>query len=245
MSLKKTILKKVKGIPSIPTKYRKYSDLTHSILVEVGSMDIDVVCKAAEKDNELNDLPFEDFFVPRGLRMELQGVGERIFDKGVLLHIFRTSNTTIGLGVLTTDVRDNTYYMVTCYNLDTVEGTFKIVWSIPNYDKFAKADKNKSLADMLYVMDILRNYERVVRDVTLNHSILKLPKNERDTYVEYVVDLSKPYTQSGVSGGGSHASPREHVRRGHYRTRNGKRYFVRSTVVNEGAIGKVEKSYKA
>ena len=243
MSLKKSILKKVKGVSSIPNNFKKYSDLTHSILVEVPSNDREL--SQIYDEVEVNNLPFEDFFVPRGLVMEVQGIGEKIFDQGVLLHIFRTDEFKIGLGVLTTDVRDNTYYMVAGYELDVSTHDFKIVWNIPNYDKFAKADEKKSLVDMLYVLELLRNYERVQKDVKLNHSILKLPKMTQNTYAEYVVDLSKPYSGSGVSGGGSHASPREHVRRGHYRTRNGKRYFVRSTVVNEGAIGKVEKSYKA
>lgn len=244
MSLKKSILKKIKGIATIPNSFKKYSDLTHSILVEIGALEIEIV-KAINESDDINNLPFEDFFVPRSLQMEIQNVGERIYERGVLLHIFRTGETTIGLGVLTTDNHDATYYMVTCYELDTIEGTFKIVWNIPNYDKYAKADKSKSLADMLYILDTLRNYERVTKDVKLKHSILKLPKVERDTYVEYVVDLSKPYSGSGVTGGGSHATPREHVRRGHYRTRNGKRYFVRSTIVNEGSKGIVDKSYKA
>lgn len=242
MSLKKTILKKVKGIASIPIKYRMYSDLTNSILVEVPYLEREL--SQSYDGLEVNNLPFEDFFVPRGLEMEIQGIGNKTIDKGVLLHIFRTGELKIGLGVLTTDVRDNTYYMVACYELDLTKHSFDLVWNIPNYDKYARADEKKSLVDMLYILELLRNYERTTKDVKLNHSILKLPKVERDTYVEYVVDLTKSYSGSGVIGGGSHASPREHVRRGHYRTRNGKRYFVRSTVVNEGSKGKVEKSYK-
>lgn len=45
-------------------------------------------------------------------------------------------------------------------------------------------------------------------------------------------------------GGGTHASPAEHLRRGHWRKRNGKLSWVRDTIVCEGKLRSVEKDYE-
>ena len=46
-------------------------------------------------------------------------------------------------------------------------------------------------------------------------------------------------------GGGTHASPRSHLRRGHYRTsKNGIRYWVSASFVNGGTPGFVHKDYE-
>lgn len=63
-----------------------------------------------------------------------------------------------------------------------------------------------------------------------------------DSYRILVVD-GQPSQATG-SGGGTHASPRTHLRRGHIRClSSGRRIWVNSTVVNPGAGGFVHKEY--
>lgn len=51
--------------------------------------------------------------------------------------------------------------------------------------------------------------------------------------------------REGVTLGGSHASPREHLRRGHIRRyQDGKTVWVNATVVNPGIGGKIVKDYR-
>lgn len=62
------------------------------------------------------------------------------------------------------------------------------------------------------------------------------------TYKTLVIGEPKP--QIKTRKGGTHASPRSHLRRGHYRTgKNGNRYWVSAAFVN-GAPGFVHKDYE-
>jgi hypothetical protein len=62
------------------------------------------------------------------------------------------------------------------------------------------------------------------------------------TYKTLVIGEPKPQTKTRK--GGTHASPRSHLRRGHYRTgKNGNRYWVSAAFVN-GAPGFVHKDYE-
>jgi hypothetical protein len=62
------------------------------------------------------------------------------------------------------------------------------------------------------------------------------------TYKTLVIGEPKPKIKTGK--GGTHASPRSHLRRGHYRTgKNGNRYWVSAAFVN-GAPGFVHKDYE-
>jgi hypothetical protein len=63
-----------------------------------------------------------------------------------------------------------------------------------------------------------------------------------DAYHYLVIDTPKKSESSGV--GGSHASPREHLRRGHIRRlADGRRIWVNATVVSAGSGGVVAKDY--
>lgn len=49
----------------------------------------------------------------------------------------------------------------------------------------------------------------------------------------------------GIDGGGTHRSPREHLRRGHIRRlQSGRRIWIQSTIVNAGAAGKITSTYQ-
>lgn len=103
---------------------------------------------------------------------------------------------------------------------------------------------NPQIMEAIYV---LSNFQSIVKnDPTSTYAITsKVKVPDRPKYIEYTLDLSKPITRPSESKGGTHASPMEHTRRGHYRTSKlGKRYFVRDTVVNKGSKhGKVTKDY--
>lgn len=61
---------------------------------------------------------------------------------------------------------------------------------------------------------------------------------------EYRMLVLKGADKSYPAKGGSHASPREHLRRGHIRAlQNGNRIWINSCVVNAGIGGRIAKSY--
>jgi hypothetical protein len=73
-----------------------------------------------------------------------------------------------------------------------------------------------------------------------NKSALKRGAMLFDEYHLLTVSSS---TVSGVDRGGSHRSPREHLRRGHIRRLESGNIWVNSTVVNAGNHGKIHKAY--
>lgn len=82
---------------------------------------------------------------------------------------------------------------------------------------------------------------------TFTHAMKKkIREQDMSSYVEYTLDLNTAKRYPSRYLGGTHASPREHVRRGHYRrTRSGNVVFVEAVVVNAGSKrGVVEKDYQ-
>jgi len=64
-----------------------------------------------------------------------------------------------------------------------------------------------------------------------------------DSYRLLMIEQRLP-DKAWASAGGSHRSPREHLRRGHIRRyENGLKIWVNASVVNLGAAGRVEKTY--
>lgn len=75
-----------------------------------------------------------------------------------------------------------------------------------------------------------------------NKSAIKRGALPFDEYRVLVVKTG--YNKEYQSHGGTHGSPREHLRRGHIRNlNNGKRIWINSCVVNAGIGGRIEKSY--
>ena len=241
MLMKKKILKSIAHSNKIPLNIRKFSEMEKSIYIDIPNTEEGTRVTLSE---EVGDMAFEDIIVTRDSVIVTNGVDVTI-PNGALLHIFRLSSESIGIGFHLLDRGGlSKYILLTAYEFNYRTMVSKIAWCPPSHRQHAEEGLEQAIADALKILETLRNYERVAKETPKVHSIMKLPKAIRDTYVEYVVDLSKPVIRSSVSGGGSHASPREHLRRGHYRTRNGVKYFVRSTVVNEGSKGKVDKEYK-
>ena len=79
----------------------------------------------------------------------------------------------------------------------------------------------------------------------------KMPKALREKYVEYVYSKPKQKTvfseeTENTNGKRDHASPREHVRCGHWRQyKSGKKVWIKSSHVNKNSTdGKIEKDYQ-
>lgn len=85
-----------------------------------------------------------------------------------------------------------------------------------------------------------------------NYTYSKMPKALREKYVEYT--YSKPkvkavFTEEEtviVNGKREHASPREHIRCGHWRNyKSGKKVWIKSSHINKNSTdGKIEKDYQ-
>ena len=239
MSFKRRVIKSLRHTDKIPLEFRKFGKLDMSTRVIV---DLDIDNIEIPNDYRLSDMAFEDFFVSRPIQVR-EDV-ETVIEDGLIIHIFRLSSEAIGLSTITINPHDDAYYMTACYELDVNEVEVKLLWNIPNYRKYALQDMEKLKLEALGVLITTATYERESSIAKLPYAIAKLPHVERNTYVEYTIDLTKPITISKPNGG-SHNSPIEHERRGHYRTsKNGKRYFVRSTIVNEGKNGGGSKEYK-
>jgi len=64
-------------------------------------------------------------------------------------------------------------------------------------------------------------------------------------YAYKTLTIGAPKKRQAVRGGGTHASPRSHLRRGYYRTsRNGVRHWVQACMVMGETPGFVHKDYK-
>jgi len=62
----------------------------------------------------------------------------------------------------------------------------------------------------------------------------------------HILTIESPKAAASDGGhGGSHRSPREHLRRGHIRRlEDGRKLWINATVVNAGVGGKVSKDYR-
>lgn len=65
-----------------------------------------------------------------------------------------------------------------------------------------------------------------------------------DTYHYLTIEAPCNYATGAGRRGGSHRSPREHMRRGHIRRLEDRKIWVNATVVNAGSTGKIHKDYK-
>ena len=87
------------------------------------------------------------------------------------------------------------------------------------------------------------------RGIRQTEERVKAPKStfiRRPEYEYKTIDIDPMYVQSESSvGGGTHSSPRFHVRRAHLRHYgDGKVTFVRQAFVGDPALGRIEKDYR-
>lgn len=96
--------------------------------------------------------------------------------------------------------------------------------------------------EFMYKFNRLMPYSINIGSSTTEHIIHVVNNTSVHKIVKLGTDTKRVSTQGAVSG--RHASPREHTRIGHKRTyKSGKVVFVKETIVNEGAPGKIHKTY--
>lgn len=250
MSLKKQILDKIMILPELisstsKTTIRDAVTCERSVLfTNVLKLNEDIV--VPDTVDYLNNLVFEDIMV----MTDCQVAGsEDILKNGTVARIYRIDETTIGLSLFQIASNTNNYVLFANYHLDYGHQDlhFTLQFGIDTLkEKLANDFVDQHYVLLLGVIYKLQSFERIVKfDPRNSLKLRKLNFQQKATYVEYTIDLSKPTTLMSDSKGGHHASPREHLRRGHFRTsKQGRRYFVKATVVNKGSkTGKIDKAY--
>ena len=94
---------------------------------------------------------------------------------------------------------------------------------------------------------VLENHEVETTDVPPDARANRLRRitGYAPLYTYKTLVIGPPKKRQVVRGGGTHASPRSHLRRGYYRTsRNGVRHWVKATMVMGETLGFVHKDYR-
>jgi hypothetical protein len=97
------------------------------------------------------------------------------------------------------------------------------------------------------VCQILANNHVTTEDVEpdAKESRMRRIRGKGPLYTYKTLIIGAPKKRQGTGGGGTHASPRSHLRRGYYRTsRNGVRHWVQACMVMGETPGFVHKDYK-
>jgi len=84
-------------------------------------------------------------------------------------------------------------------------------------------------------------YRASIAETHLNR--VRMAKNKPPFSINWNTVVVGPTKPSLLSKGGTHASPRQHQRRGHWRTRGDKRYWVRQATVGKAENGITLKDY--
>ena len=230
--------------------YRAAHKLENAILFR----DVYITKKERQKAVELKDiehLPYSDFMVLLDSSIE-DGSITTTEKESILLRLWRQGDDVYSAFFYRstgTKASAYSYVLIGVYRLDPETKRFKHIHLL-NYvkqrDSFAQDLEDAFNPQVMEVIYILTHFQTEVKsDPTTTHAVSsKVKVVDLPKYIEYTLDLSKPRTVSR-NHGGSHASPMEHTRRGHWRTSKlGKRYFVRDTVVNKGSErGKIVKDY--
>jgi len=113
-----------------------------------------------------------------------------------------------------------------------------------DWERHAAADMADELSAVLVLVEALtcKNIKIEALPVPKNKSAQKRGSLPFDEYHVLSVDVREKLS-SNEGSGGSHRSPREHLRRGHIRRLPTGNIWVNSTVVNAGAPGKIIKHY--
>lgn len=85
-------------------------------------------------------------------------------------------------------------------------------------------------------------YRAAPKPTSINRARMKKGK-PGVTYEWHTVQVA-PAAPKPEPKGGTHASPKLHDRRGHWRTRNGRKHWVRACIVGDPDKGVVEKDYR-
>lgn len=248
-SLKKRITKVLRLTNDTPKSAKVYCDVTNSIFMSGGKNDAVEITSAVEDNISYENLIFNDFVILRDFNWEDAGNNNKrsTVKDGWVFRIFKMPHDKVGVGVYLKSTDEQKTYLYFCA-LEVGKHTSSLVGSAMPHAQWQLAMKMTKglIEEVRNILYTTQNFTRTVKnEVPKGYNYIKLSNKERALHVEYTVDLSKPLYVSGESKGGTHASPREHHRRGHYRTsKSGKRYFVNATVVNKGCGYTSDQSYK-
>lgn len=215
------------------------------------------VTKNLQKDRypDFSELPFDDFCILTDLEYDDNGSVKVIKDN--LLIRYTRCETYKEIIFITSYMKSTTLKGFTTLNikvLDTSDSRFDIVAFDKDFKKILSNETehviHQELLMALMALATLKSFEVIKIEQKLTFSERKhVPNNVSDKYIEYTLDLTKPtkkrWMQRKGAQGGSHASPCEHVRRGHLRTyKSGKQVWINGTTINKGSkSGRVEKDY--
>ena len=128
------------------------------------------------------------------------------------------------------------------------DGTPSVVYVIAKQDeRVSTSDYADEVEALLHTLNVLQCANVRSEQLPPTKPTEKVKKDALpfDSYHVLTVDLSTRDQNSGESLGGTHRSPREHLRRGHIRRyQSGIKIFVQATVVNAGVGGHVSKDYR-
>ena len=263
MRSKKQVLKSIYHVDGVKIKNTLYSNLDKSILVGYNSEEY---LSKFESMPNWYQMPFEDFMCevatphcPDEYLEEVDGEFKIPRDKAIWLHqllrIFREGEyicISLFQGV---EGKEKMIYLITIrFKPNAINVSDCEVVQFPDYGKRLSGSADaKDLARNcwfcgLEILEVLQGFERTVNDdPRKSFALRKLNPLIKETYVTYILDKTKPIGKPrGEFLGGTHASPKEHIRMGHKRTySSGKEVWVKETIVNEGSPrGKVNKDYK-
>lgn len=244
-TLKQRISKSIGIIRYTPKVAQQYLTLSESVFID-GWDDKQVITTKEMKEVNLKDLIFEDFAVVKDF-ISINEKGEKtILPKGLLIRIFRQSKSSIGVGVFILNLVVNGEY-VYCGGISIKKDQPTLVGMAPELRPMMHNIFPNLLEEVRTILYVTQNFHSEVKQATITRStVAKESEEPKPTHTTYIVNLNKPkYTGTPSGKGGTHASPREHKRRGHYRTSpNGVRYFVNATIVNKGCGFTSEQTYR-
>lgn len=209
----------------------------------------------AGKIPDLSIMPFEDYCVVTDVDV-LDGEEISNEPNTHLIRLTRSRFSPKIVIVTTYMVNPQTGLFVTIdfKAVDTSDNTFELIGYDKRfkeivYDELQEHIQNE-MANVFLIYTAIMSFEPVKIGKPLTFSERKhVPSGVQDKYIEYTLDLSKPsirYKFKSIrTSTGTHNSPCEHLRRGHYRTyKSGKKVWVNGITVNKGSkSGKVEKDY--
>lgn len=110
--------------------------------------------------------------------------------------------------------------------------------------KYSSCDYIGEIATLLSFLAALGCNNVAIEKTEKNPPVPKRSKGDAIPFDEYHTLVIRRSQQGSSEVGGSHRSPREHLRRGHIRQlSNGEKTWVNACVVNAGTLGKVRKDY--
>lgn len=243
--LKRDIIKKVTINKDTPASAAPFVNLYRSILVR-GLDDIEVIPQRVDWDS-FNPM-FDDFITVTDIE---RTNGIEVTD-GALFRIARDGDRFIGSIFVKGLLRHmpDRYNYITSFVFSATGVDFK--YFAPNLKNAMSSSSEGFIQSIMRILYAASTYtpQLINPDNPLPKKLFynKLSNSEKELYKEYTIDISKPRVMTQAKTTPSNAEPTlraEHERRGHWRTSKfGKKYFVRQTTVNKGAVRKIVKDYK-